>query len=155
MNYVQKKQYISKSQIIQNKLLKLLLKWDRLTSTDFVHHRLSILKVNDVHSAKILSFVNEYRASRVLDLFVEYFSARETGLNVRNRSSLDIPRARTDMGLSRCDVRGAWLWNNDLQTVTPLLYKKSFTNKFLNYLFLIMSRINSSFVIVIKIVTFV
>ena len=38
----------------------------------------------------------------------------------------DIPWARTDMGLSRCDVRGARLWNNHLQTVTPLLYKKSF-----------------------------
>ena len=24
-----------------------------------------------------------------------------------------------------CDVRGARLWNNHLQTVTPLLYKKS------------------------------
>ena len=113
-------------QIIQNKLLKLLLKWDRRTPTDFVHHRLSILKDSDVHSAKVLSFVNECRARRVPDIFVEYFRTRETGLNLRNRSSLDIPWARTDMGLSRCDVRGARLWNNHLQTVTPLLYKKSF-----------------------------
>ena len=120
------KETISKLQIIQNKLLKLLLKWDRRTPTDFVHHRLSKLKVSDVHSAKVLSFVNECRARRVPDIFVEYFRTRETGLNLRNRSSLDIPWARTDMGLSRCDVRGARLWNNHLQTVTPLLYKKSF-----------------------------
>ena len=33
---------------------------------------------------------------------------------------------KTDMGLSWCDVRGARLWNNQLQTVTPLLYEKSF-----------------------------
>ena len=120
------KETISKLQIIQNKLLKLLLKWDRRTPTDFVHHRLSILKVSDVHSAKILSFVNECRSRRVPDIFVEYFRTRETGLNLRNKSSLDIPWARTNMGLSRCDVRGARLWNNHLQTVTPLLYKKSF-----------------------------
>ena len=56
-------------QIIQKKLLKLLLKWDRRTPTDFVHHRLSILKVSDVHSAKIISFVNECRARRVPDIF--------------------------------------------------------------------------------------
>ena len=120
------KETISKLQIIQNKLLKLLLKLDRRTPTDFVHHRLSILKVNDVHGAKILSFVNECRASRVPDIFVEYFRTRETGLNLRNWSSLDIPWARTDIGLSRCDVRGARLWNNHLQAVTPMLYKKSF-----------------------------
>ena len=35
-------------------------------------------------------------------------------------------RDRMHVGLSRCDVRGARLWNNHLQTVTPLLYKKSF-----------------------------
>ena len=116
-----------------------------------MHHRLSILKVNDVHIAKILSFVNECRASRIPDIFVEYCRTRETGLNLRNRSSLDIPWARTDMGLSRCDVRGARLWNNHLQTVTPLIYKRASTNKFLNSLFVIMIRMNSLSVIVIRI----
>ena len=144
--------HMQKKQIIQNKLLTLLLKWDRRTPTDFVHQRLSILKVNDVHSAKVISFVNECRASRVPDIFVEYFRTRETGLNLRNQSSLDIPWARTDMGLSRCDVRGAWLLNNYLQTVTPLLHtKRASINKFLNSLFVIIIRLNSSFVIVIRI----
>ena len=43
-----------------------------------------------------------------------------------NRSSLDIPWARTDMGLSRCDVKGARLWNNNSQAVNPFFHKKSF-----------------------------
>ena len=123
-----------KVKIMQNKLLKLLLKWDRQTPTDLVHYHLSILKINDMHTAKILSFVNECRSGRVPDIFVNYYKIRETGLNLRDRSSLDIPWARTDMGLSRCDVKGARLWNNNLQAANPLLHKKSFHKQLSKFL---------------------
>ena len=36
-------------------------------------HRLSILKVNDVHSAKMISFMKECRASRVPDILLSTF----------------------------------------------------------------------------------
>ena len=65
------KETLAKVQIMQNKLLKSLLKWDRRTPTDHVHYHLSILKINDMHTAKILSFVNEYRSGRVPDIFVK------------------------------------------------------------------------------------
>ena len=48
------KETLAKVQIMQNKLLKLLLKWDRRTPTDLVHYHLVILKINDMHTAKIL-----------------------------------------------------------------------------------------------------
>ena len=128
------KESLSKLQIMQNKLLKLLLKWDRRTPTDLVHQRLSILKIDDVHIAKVLSFVNECRSCRVPEMFVNYYKTRETGLNLRNRSSLDIPWARTDLGLSRCDIKGARLWNNHLQTTSQLLYKKSFHKQISKFL---------------------
>ena len=124
------KEFLSKLQIMQNKLLKLLLKWDRRTPTDLVHQRLSILKIDDVHIDKVLSFVNKCRSCRVPEMFVNYHKIRETGLNLRNRSSLDIPWARTDLGLSRCDIKGARLWNSHLQTTSQLLYKKSFHKQF-------------------------
>ena len=40
---------------MQNKLLKLLLKWYWRTPTDFVHKKLSLLKIDDVHIAKVRS----------------------------------------------------------------------------------------------------
>ena len=83
------KETISKLQIMPNKLLKVLLKWDRRTPTDLVHQRLSILKIDDVYFAKVLSFVNECRSCRVPEMFVNYYKIRETELNLRNRSSLD------------------------------------------------------------------
>ena len=108
------KETMLKLQIMQNKLLKLLLKWDRRTPTDLVHKELSLLKIDDVHIAKVLFFVNECRSCRVPDMFVNYYEIWATGLNLRNRSSLDIPWTRTDMGLSRCDIKGARLWNQHL-----------------------------------------
>ena len=95
----------SNLQIMQNKLLKLLFKWDRRASTDCVHHRLSILEVNYVHSSKILSRVNECRVGRLPDIFVEYHKTRERGLNLRKKISLYIPWARTETGLSLCDIK--------------------------------------------------
>ena len=127
------KESLSKLQIMQNKLLKLLFKRDRRTPTDLVH-QLSILKIDDVHIAKVLSFVNECRSCRVPEMFVNYYKIRETGLNLRNRSSLDIPCGRTDLGLSRCDITGARLWNNYLQTNSQLLHKKSFHKQFSKFL---------------------
>ena len=67
-------------------------------------------------------------------MFVNYYKTRETGLNLRNRSSLDIPWARTDMGLSRCDIKGARLWNQHLQITNQLVYKKSFHKQLSNAL---------------------
>ena len=128
------KESLSKLQIMQNKLLRLLLKWDRRTPTDLVHQRLSILKIDDVHIAKVFSFVNECRSCRVPEMFVNYYKIRERGLNLRNRSSLDIPWARTDLGHSWCGIKGARLWNNHLQTTSQLLYKKSFHKQFSKFL---------------------
>ena len=127
------KETLSKLQIMQNKLLKLLLKWDRrYTPTDLVHQRLSILIIDDVHIAKVLSF-NECKFCSVPEMFVNYYKIWETGINLRNRSNLDIPWARTDWGLSRCDIKGARLWNIYPQTTGQLIYKRASTNKFLNF----------------------
>ena len=50
-------QNISRVQVIQNKLLKLILTWDWQTSTNFVHSDLKILKVEDIYKYNILNFV--------------------------------------------------------------------------------------------------
>ena len=48
------KETMSKLQIIQNKLLKLLLNWDRRSPPDLVHKELPLLKIDDVHIARVL-----------------------------------------------------------------------------------------------------
>ena len=60
-----------------------------------MHQRLSILKIDDVHIAKVLSFVNECKFCSVPEMFVNYYKISEKGINVRKRSSLEITWART------------------------------------------------------------
>ena len=71
------------------------------------------------------------KSKRTPHIFNEYFKIRETRL--RNEGTLDIPWARTDIGLSRCDVKGARLWNMYFDQVNPLLYKKCFRISITNY----------------------
>ena len=49
------KEHLGKLQTMQNKLLKLLLKLDRCTSTDQLHRDISLLKVSDIHTVGMLS----------------------------------------------------------------------------------------------------
>ena len=122
-------EYLSKLQILQNKLLKLMLKLDRRTSTNQLHRNLSLLKVADIHTVSVLCFVNNCRAARCPETFCNYYQVRQTERELRNKDHLDVPWARTDMGLSSCNIKGARLWNENFPAVNTYLYKKMFQNK--------------------------
>ena len=126
-------EYLSKLQILQNKLLKLLLKLDRRTSTNQLHRDLSLLKVSDIHDVNMLCFVNNCRATRCPETFCNYYQVRRTERELRNNDHLDVPRARTEMGLSSCNIKGAKLWNKHFTTVNSYLYKKCFKAKVTKY----------------------
>ena len=114
---------------MKTKLSKLLLKYDRCTPMNFLQHVMSILQLNDMHIDKVLSFVNECRSGRIPDILLDYYKVRETGLELRNHRTW----ARIDLGLSRCDIKGARLWNMYFDTVNPLLHKKSCRNRITKY----------------------
>ena len=92
------KEMLSKLQVMQNKLLELHLKYHRRTSTHFLHHVMLISQLNDMHIVKVLSFVNECRSGRIPNIFLDYYKVRETGLDLRNNRTLDIPWARNQSG---------------------------------------------------------
>ena len=50
-------EYLQNLQVIKNKLLKLLLNFDRRMSTNELHQQLSLLKVVDIHIVNVLSHV--------------------------------------------------------------------------------------------------
>ena len=55
---------ISKVLVIQNKLLKYIMHLDIRTRTDFLHTSLNIMKVEDIHTNKVLNFVNMCRMGK-------------------------------------------------------------------------------------------
>ena len=81
--------------------------------------RALIIEIDDVHIAKVLFFCKWM-------YIVNFYKIRVTGLYLRNRSSLDVPWAKTHMRLSLCDIKCARLWNQYLQiTTNQLLNKRS------------------------------
>ena len=118
-------EYLQKLQVIQNKLLKLLLNFDRRMSTNELHQQLSLLKVVDIHTVNVLSFVNECRSGRCPTLFSSYYHVRQAGYELRQNDRLHVPMARTDTGQSSCKIKGARLWNDKFNLVNPHLYKKA------------------------------
>ena len=119
-------EYLQKLRIIQNKLLKLLLNFDRRISTNELHQQLSLLKVVDIHNVNLLSFVNECRSGRCPTLFSNYYHVREAGYDLRQKDRLHVLMARTDIGQSSCKIKGARLWNNKFNLVNQHLHKKGF-----------------------------
>ena len=101
-----------KLEVIQSKLLKLLLNFDRRMSTNELHQQLSLLKVVDIHTVNVLSFVNACRSDKGPTLFSSYYHVREAGYELRQNNRLHVPMARTDTGQSSCKIKGARLWNN-------------------------------------------
>ena len=126
-------EYLSKLQTLQNKLLKLMLKLNRRTSTNQLHRNLSLFKVADIHTVSVLCFVNNCRAARCPETFCNYYQVRQTERELCNKDHLDLPWARTDMGLSSCNIKGAILWNENFLAVNPYLYKKCFKTRVTKY----------------------
>ena len=68
-----KKENMDKVQILQNKLLKVLLEMKWRTPTNELHNKLDILLVNDLFFQEISTFVYNYLHGNLPDVFVDYY----------------------------------------------------------------------------------
>ena len=125
--------HLSKLQIIQNKLLKLVLRMDFRTPTNTLHKNLHILKVNDIQKMKILCFVNNCLNENCPTYFTNYFSVRHTVYPLR-MESLTVPRVRTALGSCSISVLGARLWNGLPEQIKEKRRQKNFNKYVIKYL---------------------
>ena len=116
---------LNKLQIIQNKLMKLLLKLDRLTSTNDVHSRLDILKVKHIHELHVIDFVNNCELKRNPSYFDEYFKGPNSHYNLRDRG-IHIPGFNKVFSELSVKVIGARLWNDLPDHIKQHRYKLNF-----------------------------
>ena len=110
--------YISKVQVIQNKLLKYIMHLDIRTRTNFLHTSLNIMKVEDMHKNNVLNFVNMCFMGKCPEIFNQYYQVKSTPYITRQEGNLDIPSYKIDYGARSVKVVGAKLWNrleNDLE----------------------------------------
>ena len=102
---------LQKIQIIQNKLLKLLLTKKRRTSTNEIHKDMNILKVKDIQNANIICFVKNCLIKRCPKYFFDYFTIRTSQYEIRD-TDLNVMRCRIELGSLSTKIVGAKLWNN-------------------------------------------
>ena len=98
---------LNKIQILQNKLMKMLLNMDRLTPTNTLHHNLNILKVQDVFNCNLVNFVNDILIKRCPDVFFEYFVLKQNTYDLRTKGQVVVPPARIHFGDRQVRIKGA------------------------------------------------
>ena len=81
---------LNKIQVLQNQLLKVLLKKDYRSPTDELHKSMDILKVNDIAEQEIVTFVHNYFRNKLPPVFNDYYEtlANRHHRNTRNGDNL-------------------------------------------------------------------
>ena len=133
-----KKENMDKVQILQNKLLKVILEKDRRTPTNELHKTLDILQVKDIFLQEISTFVCNYFQGNLPEGFSEYFTTMNHPQGTRgNLKRLVPPLCRTDLGQKTVKFLGSKTWNDlspELKAISnPKAFKKAFKNKKLKY----------------------
>ena len=102
---------LGRLQVIQNKLLKLLLRLNPYTSTNLLHSDLNILKTKDLYNTSLLLFVHANLQGDCPAAVKNYFVRRNSAYNTRQTGHLEYRRAWLDLGTSRVQYDAAELWN--------------------------------------------
>ena len=106
---------VSKVQILQNKLLKVLLNKTRRFSTNKLHNEVEILKVKDSIKLEISTFVYKYFNGHLPSPFNGYFCtfSEVHSINTRENTTRTItPNHHIEIGANTVKVQGSIIWNS-------------------------------------------
>ena len=117
---------LDRLQVIQNRLLKLLLRLDPCTSTNFLYSELNILKVRDLYNTSLLLFVHANLQGNCPAAVKNYFVRRNSTYNSRQTGHLEYRRERLDLGTSGVQYHAAELWNLLNDVIKNIPFRKHF-----------------------------
>ena len=124
---------MEKLQIMQNTLMKLILKLDMRTSTYYLHSTLKILKVEDIYLCNVVVFGNKCLSGHCPNIFKEYFKIKTSHYANRREGSLEVPTYRIDYGMRSVKVKGAVQWNRLHKNLHQYRFKKCLKRELINY----------------------
>ena len=126
------KNIIEPLQILQNKLLRVLTKKDRMYSTNKIHNDLELLKINDIYESEVLSFVYNCVNNNVPDALRHYFTMLSDTHNVNTRNKNHIlhdPCLKSKIGRLSVKQKGVQLWNKVDKSLKKSEDSKAFRKK--------------------------
>ena len=99
----QRKSNLSKIQVLQNRILKILFNKDWFTPTPDLHRELGLLQVKDIFFQSILNFVYKQKNGLLPEIFDDYFKTRNQihNINTRQANKIDVFKSRTNIGYNR------------------------------------------------------
>ena len=124
---------LSRLQVLQSKLLKLILRKNHMTATNELHRNLHLLKVEDIYKSKILCFVNQCLLGRCPPCFNDYYVENNPVYNIRRRA-LFVPRSRIELGANSTKIQGAKLWNGLSDDIKDHRFKKNFNKHIIKHI---------------------
>ena len=101
-------------QILQNRLMKVLLDTNYMFSTNQLHTDLNILKITDIFKQEVLIFVFSQFNKLLPEIFENYYVTFSRVHNIATRGNeinFIIPTHNSNMGAKTVKVYGASLWN--------------------------------------------
>ena len=100
---------ISKLRVMQNKLLKYVMRFHIRRGTNLLHTTVDIMKVEDIHKNNVLTFVNMCLMGKCPEIFNQFYRVKTTPYETRQEGSLDITSYRIEYGAR--PVKVVELWN--------------------------------------------
>ena len=123
---------LDRLQILQNKLLKVLLEKPFRYATILLHKDLYLLQVKDIIAQEILTFVFNYFKGNLPSVFNNFFQHRFSVEDIKsgvNRLRILVPKVDTDFGKYTVKFIGSTLFNKYKNQFDLNLNTKSFKNK--------------------------
>ena len=123
---------LNRIQIIQNKLLKVLLNKPFRYSTILLHKDLFLLQVKDMIVQDILAFVFDYFKGNLPSVFNNFFQHRFQTEDIQSgvrRLRIIVPKVDTDFGKRTVKFAGSTLFNNYADQFDLNMNTKSFKTK--------------------------
>ena len=133
-----KKGNMNKVQILQNKLLKVILDKKWRTPTNELHNTLDILQVNDIFFQEISTFVCNYFQDNLPEGFTGYYQILNHPHGTHgNLNCLITPLCSTELGKKTVKFLGCKIWNGLNQEKkdikSPKAFRKAIKNDILKY----------------------
>ena len=108
------KSLIQKLQVIQNKLLRVIMNKDYRFNTNRLHRELNIFKITHVHQMSVLNFTHNCLHGDPIPTFCEYFplNINRHAHCTRQLGQIVKKKINTELGRSSTQFTGATLWND-------------------------------------------
>ena len=121
---------LTKIQVMQNKLLKILYNRERRYPTNILHHEVKVLLVKDIHELLLLKFINTVLNGKPVKRFEHYFRKRNQTHNyaTRHADSIEKDRCKTRYGKRKVHYLCATKWN-DLENSIKIFEYSAFKKK--------------------------